>query len=80
MKLNFKAVILVLATASIVTGCSSMKPYSESPQFNAATNTFQHPRGYRHDKGLLDVLGLARARVVRFSSHFNVNHVDILTL
>ncbi|MEC8641446.1 MAG: MBL fold metallo-hydrolase [Pseudomonadota bacterium] len=61
MKLNFRAVILVLAAAMIVTGCSSMKPYSGSPQFNAAKNTFQHPRGYRHDKGLLDVLGLARA-------------------
>jgi N-acyl-phosphatidylethanolamine-hydrolysing phospholipase D len=61
MKLKMKAVTRVLLAAVIVTGCSSMKPYSESPQFDPADNTFQHPGGYRHDKGLLDVLGLARA-------------------
>ena len=61
MKLKLKAAMLVLLAAVIVTGCSSMKPYSESPQFDASDNTFQHPKGYRHDKGLLDVLGLARA-------------------
>ena len=61
MRLNFNAIFAVLMMPAILTGCSSMKPYSESPQFNAASNSFQHPAGYRHDKGMLDVLGLARA-------------------
>jgi L-ascorbate metabolism protein UlaG (beta-lactamase superfamily) len=42
-----------------------MKPYSESPQFDVADGVFQHPKGYRHDKGFLDVLGLARAFFTR---------------
>ena len=61
MKLKIKFATFVILAAIIVTGCCSMKPYSDSPQFDPADNAFQHPKGYRHDKGLLDVLGLARA-------------------
>lgn len=62
---NFVAVILVTMMGGILTGCSSMKPYDESPQFDLADRTFQHSKGYRHDKGLRDVLGLARAFATR---------------
>ena len=61
MKLKIKFATFVILAAIIVTGCCIMKPYSDSPQFDPADNAFQHPKGYRHDKGLLDVLGLARA-------------------
>jgi len=36
-----------------------MASYPDSPHFNVETGTFQHPKGYRHDKGFFDVLGLA---------------------
>ena len=65
MKSTSMAVMFVLLAAVTVTGCSSMKPYSESPQFDVADGVFQHPKGYRHDKGFLDVLGLARAFFTR---------------
>ena len=55
--LRVVAPAMVLALA--LTGCSSMKPYMQSPQYDEATNRFQHPAGYRNDKGVLDVLGLA---------------------
>ena len=42
-----------------------MKPYMNSPQYDEASNSFQHPAGYRHDKGLFDVLGLAGAFFTR---------------
>ena len=42
-----------------------MKPYVNSPQYDEASNSFQHPAGYRHDKGLFDVLGLAGAFFTR---------------
>tara|TARA_X000000950_G_scaffold89781_1_gene113015 strand:+ start:6960 stop:8042 length:1083 start_codon:yes stop_codon:yes gene_type:complete len=65
VKLKFTPVILVVMAAVFVAGCSSMKPYSESPQFNPANGAFQHPNGYQHDKGFLDVLGFARAFFTR---------------
>ncbi|MGB2000653.1 MAG: MBL fold metallo-hydrolase [Candidatus Puniceispirillaceae bacterium] len=61
MKLNFMVVTLAMGMMAFLSGCSSMKPYSESPQFDPANSTFEHPKGYRHDKGFVDVLGLARA-------------------
>ena len=36
-----------------------MASYPDSPHFDVKTGTFQHPKGYRHDKGFFDVLGLA---------------------
>lgn len=51
--------VAILATAVFLSGCSNISPYIESPHFDAETGTFQHPKGYRHDKGFFDVLGLA---------------------
>ena len=42
-----------------------MKAYMNSPQYDEASNSFQHPAGYRNDKGLFDVLGLAGAFFTR---------------
>ena len=61
MTLTLKAALLGCMSIVLITGCSSMKPYSDSPQFSAADNSFQHPKGYRNGKSLLDLLGLARA-------------------
>ena len=36
-----------------------MKPYTDSPQYDESRMRFEHPVGYRNDKGLLDVLSLA---------------------
>ena len=65
VKLNYMAVIFVVLAAVTLTGCSSMKPYSESLQFNSADGAFQHPKGYRHEKSFLDLHGLARAFFTR---------------
>lgn len=61
----WRAIVLMLVTGLALTGCSSMKPYMDSPQYESASNSFQHPAGYRHDKGLFDVLGLAGAFFTR---------------
>ena len=42
-------------------GCSSMKPYTDSPQYDEYRNRFEHPAGYSNDKGLFDAHGLAGA-------------------
>ena len=42
-----------------------MKPYTDSPQYDEPRNRFEHPAGYRNDKGLFDVLGLAGAFLTR---------------
>ena len=42
-----------------------MKPYVDSPQYDESRNRFEHPAGYRNDKGLFDVLGLAGAFLTR---------------
>ena len=42
-----------------------MKPYTDSPQYDESRNRFEHPAGYRNDKGLFDVLGLAGAFLTR---------------
>ena len=42
-----------------------MKPYTDSPQYDRSRNRFEHPAGYRNDKGLFDVLGLAGAFLTR---------------
>jgi len=65
VKFKFTPVILVVVAAVFVVGCSSLKPYSASSQFDPADGVFQHPKGYRHDKGVLDLLGLARAFFTR---------------
>ena len=38
-----------------------MTPYTDSPQYDEYRNRFEHPAGYRNDKGLFDALGLAGA-------------------
>jgi len=60
-----RAMIRLLLAMLFLTGCSTMKPYSDSPQYDAGSKRFQHPSGYRHDKGFFDVLGLARAFLTR---------------
>ena len=42
-----------------------MRPYFDSPQYEEASNRFQHPAGYRNDKGFFEVLGLAGAFLTR---------------
>ena len=42
-----------------------MKPYVDSPQHDESRNRFEHPAGYRNDKGRFDVLGLAGAFLTR---------------
>ena len=34
-----------------------MKPYTDSPQYDESRNRFEHPAGYRNDKGLFKFLG-----------------------
>ena len=58
-------VIPVMMTVDGIIGCSSMNSYEKSPQFDPANRTFQHSKGHRHDKGLRDVLALARAFMTR---------------
>lgn len=50
---------VLLLLAGLMGGCAAMPDYAFSPQFDPDSKTFQHPKGYRHDKGFLDVLGLA---------------------
>ena len=38
-----------------------MTPYTDSPKYDEYRNRFEHPAGYRNDKGLFDALGLAGA-------------------
>lgn len=61
----WRMTVAVIVTALALTGCSSMKPYIDSPQYDEASDRFQHPAGYRNDKSLLDLLGLARAFINR---------------
>mgnify|MGYP002837953447 CR=1 FL=1 len=42
-----------------------MKPYTDSPHYDESRNRFEHPAGYRNDKGLFDILGLAGAFLTR---------------
>ena len=55
----------LLVSGLFLAGCSSMKPYNDSPQYDESRNRFEHPAGYRNDKGLFDVLGLAGAFLTR---------------
>jgi len=38
-------------------GCSGLPDYSGSPNYDSQNRIFVHPDGYRHDKGLFEVLG-----------------------
>ena len=42
-----------------------MKPHTDSPQYDDSRNRFEHPAGYRNDKELFDVLGLAGSFLTR---------------
>ena len=60
--LRFLAMLMV---AGLFSGCSNTGSYPASPNFDVETGTFQHPKGYRHDKGFFDVLGLAGRFLMR---------------
>ena len=51
----------LLVSRLFLAGCSSITPYTDSPQYDEYRNRFEHPAGYRNDKGLFDALGLAGA-------------------
>ena len=59
--MDLVAVIPFMVATVLVMGCSRMKPYSKSPHYDGSDGTFRHPKGYRNDKGLLDVMGFAGA-------------------
>ncbi|MEC7210691.1 MAG: MBL fold metallo-hydrolase [Pseudomonadota bacterium] len=61
----YRSVALVLALGLFFSGCSSMRPYLDSPQYEESRNRFEHSSGYRNDKGLFDVLGLAGTFMTR---------------
>ena len=42
-----------------------MKPYTDSPQYDESRNRFEHPAGYRNDKGLPEFLGFFVALLTR---------------
>ena len=51
----------LLVSGLFLAECSSVKPYTDSPQYDEYRNRFEHPAGYRNDKELFDALGLAGA-------------------
>ncbi|MEC8145711.1 MAG: MBL fold metallo-hydrolase [Pseudomonadota bacterium] len=55
-----------------------MKPYMDSPQYDESRNRFEHSAGYRNDKGLFDVLGLAGAFLTRDSDPAEQNGMPLL--
>ena len=65
MIIFWRSLALIIVVGLAVTGCSSMKPYMDSPQYDEASKRFQHPAGYRNDKGFFDLLGLAGAFFTR---------------
>ena len=42
-----------------------MKPYTDSPQYDESRNRFEHPAGYRNNKGLFEFLGFFVALLTR---------------
>ena len=46
----------LLVSGLFLAGCSSMKPYNDSPQYDESRNQFEHPAGYRNDKGCMNFL------------------------
>ena len=42
-----------------------MKPYTDSPQYDESRNRFEHPAGYRNDKGLCEFPGFFVAMLTR---------------
>ena len=53
-----------------------MTPYTDSPQYDEYRNRFEHPAGYRNDKGLFDALGLAGAFLTHEDDPANVPLAD----
>ena len=51
----------LLVSRLFLAECSSMTPYTDSPQYDEYRYRFEHPAGYRNDKALFDALGLAGA-------------------
>lgn len=60
-----RSIALLLVLSLFFPGCSSMRPYLDSPQYEESRNRFEHPAGYRNDKGLFDLLGFAGAFLTR---------------
>lgn len=61
----FRSIALLLVLGLFFSGCSSMRPYLDSPQYEDSRNRFEHPSGYRNDKGFFELLGLAGAFMTR---------------
>ena len=55
-----------------------MKPYMDSSQYDESRNRFEHSAGYRNDKGLFDVLGLAGAFLTRDRDPAEQNGMPLL--
>ena len=56
-----------------------MTDYSFSPQFDPVSKTFQHDKGYRHDKGLFELLGLAGRFLTREADPAETNGFPIMS-
>ena len=57
--------VSLLVSGFFLGGCSSMTPYTDSPQYDESRNRFEHPAGYRNDKGLFEFLGFFVALLTR---------------
>ena len=42
-----------------------MRPYLDSPQYEESRNRFEHPSGYRNDKGVFELMKMAGAFLTR---------------
>ena len=55
-----------------------MTPYTNSPHYDENRNRIEHPSGYRNDKGLFDVLGLAGAFLTRKDNPAEKNGMPLI--
>ncbi len=55
-----------------------MKPSIDSPQYDESRNRFEHPAGYRKEKGLFDVLALAGAFLTREDDPAEKNGMSLI--
>ena len=55
-----------------------MKPCTDSPQYDESRNRFEHPAGYRNDKGLFDALGLAGAFLTQDDDTAEKNEMPLI--
>ena len=72
--------VVGLACFSILaSGCTSMKEYMSSPQYDADAGRFEHPRGYRNDKGFFEVMGLAGKFLTRPDDPAELNGMPLIS-